>query len=90
MCLDLQRRRRTSGADDAEAIEDFGGDSVRTRTGNAAANFALIRHVALNLLRAINDKVSIRRRCGCRRCGSYQDYLEGAPTRAAETSATLR
>ena len=63
-------------------------DNIRTRIGDAAANFALIRHVALNLLRGINDKLSIRRRR--RRCGSYQDYLEAALTGAAATSATLR
>ncbi len=66
----------------------FGEDNIRTRIGNAAANFALVRHVALNLLRGINDKLSIRRRR--RRCGSYQDYLEAALTGPAAASATLR
>lgn len=51
----------------------FDEDSCRVRTGNAAANFATVRHVALNLLRAVPDKRSIRKRR--QRCGWDRDYL---------------
>lgn len=51
----------------------FGEDSSRVRVDNAAANFAVVRHAALNLLRAVPDKRSIRKRR--QRCGWNHDYL---------------
>ena len=51
----------------------FGEDGNRTRVKNAAANFAVLRHVTLNLLRAVKDKRSIRKRR--QRCGWDLSYL---------------
>ncbi len=51
----------------------FGEDANRTRVGNAAANFSVLRHVTLNLLRSVEDKRSIRKRR--QRCGWDLDYL---------------
>lgn len=52
----------------------FHEDASRIRTGNAAANFALVRQAALNLLKAMKDKLSLTRRR--RKCGWSTDYLE--------------
>lgn len=52
----------------------FDEDSSRIRTGNAAQNIAIIRHAALNLLRAAPGKkksIALRRK----RCGWDQAYL---------------
>lgn len=51
----------------------FDEDSSRVRVDNAAANFAIVRHAALNLLRAVADKRSFRKRR--QRCGWDPDYL---------------
>ena len=41
----------------------FGQDASRIRTGNAAANFAVVRHFALNLIRHYRgDRYSVPRR----------------------------
>jgi predicted transposase YbfD/YdcC len=51
----------------------FGDDQSRLRTGHGAKNMAVVRHFAINLVRAINDKRSIRLR---RKRATWQpDYL---------------
>ena len=41
----------------------FGQDASRIRTGNAAANFAVVRHFALNIIRHYQgDRYSVPRR----------------------------
>ena len=40
----------------------FGEDQSRLRVGHGATNMALIRQFALNLLRQVNDKLSLKRR----------------------------
>ena len=52
----------------------FREDESRVRTGNAAENLALIRHMALNLLKQDNtSKVSIKGKR--KRAGWDSDYL---------------
>jgi predicted transposase YbfD/YdcC len=51
----------------------FGDDQSRLRTGHGAKNMAVIRHFAINLVRAVNDKRSIRLRRKC--AGWNQTYL---------------
>jgi len=51
----------------------FGEDQSRLRTGHGAKNMAVVRHFAINLVRAVNDKRSIRLR---RKRATWQpDYL---------------
>jgi hypothetical protein len=40
----------------------FGEDLSRLRTGHGAKNMAIVRHFALNLVRQVADKRSIKRR----------------------------
>jgi predicted transposase YbfD/YdcC len=40
----------------------FGDDQSRLRTGHGAKNMAVVRHFAINLLRTVQDKLSIRLR----------------------------
>jgi predicted transposase YbfD/YdcC len=51
----------------------FGDDQSRLRTGHGAKNMAVIRHFAINLVRSIQDKRSIRLRRKC--AGWNSDYL---------------
>jgi len=53
----------------------FGQDASRIRTGNAAENFAVVRHFALNIIRNYKgDRLSVPRRR--RLCDFHQDYRE--------------
>jgi predicted transposase YbfD/YdcC len=60
----------------------FKEDLSRLRKGHGARNMAVVRHFALNLVRAAGDKRSIKRR---RKCAAFDDqYLAqilGAPPR---------
>ena len=52
----------------------FGEDRSRKRIDHSAENFAVVRHIAINAMKQMNDKLSMARRR--RRC-SYDDaYLE--------------
>jgi len=51
----------------------FNDDQSRLRKGNGAANMAIVRHFALNLVRAVTDKRSIKLRR--KRAGWNPDYL---------------
>jgi predicted transposase YbfD/YdcC len=51
----------------------FGDDQSRLRTGHGAQNMAVVRHFAINLVRAVKDKRSIRLRR--KRAGWDPDYL---------------
>ncbi len=51
----------------------FNEDSARSRKDNAAQNLALLRRLALNLLRSDGLKASIRRKI--KRAGWVEDYL---------------
>jgi predicted transposase YbfD/YdcC len=51
----------------------FGDDQSRLRTGHGARNMAVVRHFAINLVRTVNDKKSIRLRRKC--AGWNPDYL---------------
>jgi predicted transposase YbfD/YdcC len=51
----------------------FGDDQSRLRTGHGAKNMAVVRHFAINLLRTVQDKLSIRLR---RKSATWNpDYL---------------
>jgi len=51
----------------------FNEDQSRLRTGHGAKNMAVVRHFALNLVRQIADKRSIKRR---RKCAAWDpQYL---------------
>jgi predicted transposase YbfD/YdcC len=51
----------------------FGDDQARLRKGHGAKNMAVVRHFAINLVRTVNDKRSIRLR---RKRATWQpDYL---------------
>jgi len=53
----------------------FGQDACRIRTGNATENFAVVRHFALNIIRAYKgDRFSVPRRR--RLCDFHQGYRE--------------
>ncbi|MCK5799950.1 MAG: ISAs1 family transposase, partial [Deltaproteobacteria bacterium] len=53
----------------------FGQDACRIRSGNATANFAVVRHFALNIIRAYKeDQYSVPRRR--RLCDFHRDYRE--------------
>ncbi len=61
----------------------FGQDASRIRTGNAAENFGVVRHFALNIIRNYKgDRYSVPRRR--RLCDFHQDYRERV-LRAAAT-----
>jgi len=51
----------------------FGDDQSRLRTGHGAKNMAVVRHFAINLARAVNDKRSIKLRR--KRAGWNPEYL---------------
>lgn len=51
----------------------FKDDQSRLRTGHGAINMAIVRHFAINLVRAVNDKRSIKLRR--KRAGWSPDYL---------------
>lgn len=51
----------------------FGDDQARLRTGHGAKNMAVVRHFAINLARAVNDKRSIKLRR--KRAGWNTEYL---------------
>jgi predicted transposase YbfD/YdcC len=51
----------------------FGDDQSRLRTGHGANNMAIVRHFAINLVRAAKDKISIRLRR--KRAGWEPEYL---------------
>ncbi|MGH9810138.1 MAG: ISAs1 family transposase, partial [Terriglobia bacterium] len=51
----------------------FGDDQSRLRTGHGAINMAIVRHFAINLVRSVHDKRSIRLRRKC--AGWNPDYL---------------
>lgn len=51
----------------------FGEDQSRLRTGHGATNMAIVRHFAINLVRAVKDKRSIRLRR--KRAGWEPAYL---------------
>jgi hypothetical protein len=51
----------------------FGEDAARSRTGHGPKNMAVVRHFALNLVRSVNDKRSIKIRR--RKAGRNNDYL---------------
>jgi predicted transposase YbfD/YdcC len=60
----------------------FKDDQSRLRKGHGAKNMAVVRHFAINLVRAINDKKPIKRRR--KRAAWDPQYLEqilGSPTR---------
>jgi predicted transposase YbfD/YdcC len=51
----------------------FGDDQSRLRTGHGARNMAVVRHFAINLVRSVKDKRSVRLR---RKCATWSpDYL---------------
>jgi predicted transposase YbfD/YdcC len=52
----------------------FGEDQSRKRIRNAAANFAIIRKIALNLLKAIDERISINRKRN--KCAMSDQYRE--------------
>jgi predicted transposase YbfD/YdcC len=60
----------------------FGDDQSRLRTGHGARNMAVVRHFAINLVRTVKDKRSVRLR---RKCATWStDYLAeilGSPAR---------
>jgi len=51
----------------------FGDDQCRLRTGHGATNMAIVRHFAINLVRAVKDKRSIKLRR--KRAGWDPDFL---------------
>ena len=61
---------------------DFGEDMSRLRKGHGATNMAIVRHFAINLVRAVNDKRTLKLRR--KAAGWSPDYL------AQMLGATLR
>lgn len=58
----------------------FHDDLMRLRTGHGPANIAIIKHTALNLIRAIPDKASLAVR---RKTAAWDDdYLLAAVTQS--------
>ena len=56
----------------------FGEDASRKRVGNSAANFAVIRKIALNLLRRHPENISLKRKQGkCSRADEYREAVLG-------------
>ena len=51
----------------------FREDHSRMRKDNTAENFAIVRHIVLNILKRMDDKLSVARRR--RRCCYDDDYL---------------
>ena len=51
----------------------FRDDQARLRTGHGAKNMAVVRHFAINLARAVNDKRSIKLRR--KKAGWNPEYL---------------
>ena len=51
----------------------FNDDQSRLRKGHGARNMAIVRHFALNLVRAVSDKRSIKLRR--KKAGWSTDYL---------------
>jgi hypothetical protein len=51
----------------------FADDQARVRKGHGAHNMAIVRHFAINLVRAVTDKKSIKRRRKV--AGWNPDYL---------------
>ena len=52
----------------------FREDHSRMRADHTAENFCVVRHIALNILKNMDDKMSVARRC--RHCAYDDDYLE--------------
>ena len=52
----------------------FREDHSRMRKDNTAENFAVVRHIVLNILKRMDDKLSVARRR--RRCCYDDDYLQ--------------
>ena len=52
---------------------DFGEDMSRLRKGHGATNMAIVRHFAINLVRAVNDKRTLKLRR--KAAGWSPDYL---------------
>ncbi len=52
----------------------FREDHSRMRADHTAENFAVVRHIVLNVLKSMDDKMSIARRR--RHCAYDDDYLE--------------
>ena len=52
----------------------FNEDYSRTRKDHSAENFAVIRHIALNVLKRMDDKMSVARRR--RHCSYDEEYFK--------------
>ena len=52
----------------------FREDHSRMRKDNTAENFVVVRHIVLNILKRMDDKLSVARRR--RRCCYDDDYLQ--------------
>ena len=57
----------------------FNEDKARSRTGHGPANMATVRHFAFNILKAVNDKRSLKlRRNKAARNNDYMAQIVGA------------
>jgi hypothetical protein len=54
------------------------------RKDNTAENFAVVRHIVLNILKRMDDKLSVARRR--RRCCYDDDYLQKVLLQTSHTS----